>query len=42
MLDAKDVVVWINDKTKEVMVQTHVWGCPDDRRGFDRCIGVTR
>jgi hypothetical protein len=24
MLDAKDIVVWINDKTKEVMVKTRV------------------
>jgi hypothetical protein len=33
MLDAKDIVVWVNDKTKEVMVRTHAWGCPEEHRG---------
>lgn len=36
MINAKDVVVWVGDKTKEVMVQTLAWGCPEDRRGFIR------
>jgi hypothetical protein len=31
MLDAADIVVWVNDKMKEVMVRTHAWGCPEDR-----------
>jgi hypothetical protein len=35
-LDAKDIVVWVNDKTKEVMVRTHAWGCPEERRGHSR------
>jgi hypothetical protein len=25
MLDAKDIVVWVNDETKEVLVRTHAW-----------------
>ena len=25
MIDAKDVVVWVNDDTKEVMVRPHQW-----------------
>jgi hypothetical protein len=35
-LDAADIVVWVNDKTKEVMVRTHAWGCPEERRGHGR------
>jgi hypothetical protein len=35
MLEAKDIVVWINDETKEVMVKTHAWGVPT-RNGFQR------
>jgi hypothetical protein len=36
LLDAKDIVVWINNHTKEVMVKTHEWGCPKDRHGYRR------
>jgi len=36
MLDAKDVVVWVNTDTKEVMLRTHEWGCPDERRTHRR------
>jgi hypothetical protein len=36
MLDAKDIVAWVNDETKEVMVWTHAWSVPDERRGFSR------
>jgi hypothetical protein len=31
MLDASDIVVWVNGETKEIMVRTHAWGCPEDR-----------
>jgi hypothetical protein len=31
MLNAKDIVVWVNNDTNEVMVRTHAWGCPEDR-----------
>jgi hypothetical protein len=30
MLDAKDVVVWMNDDSKEVMVRTQAWRCPEE------------
>jgi hypothetical protein len=36
MLDAKDIVVWVNNDAKEVMVRTHKWGCPEDRHGYRR------
>jgi hypothetical protein len=36
MLDAKDIIVLVNDETKEVMVRTHAWGCPEECRGFSR------
>jgi hypothetical protein len=26
MINAKDVVIWINDETREVMVRPHSWG----------------
>jgi hypothetical protein len=38
MLDAKDIVVWVNDKTKEVMVRMHAWGCHG--RGWTDPIGA--
>jgi hypothetical protein len=40
MLDAKDIVVWVNGRTKEVMVRTHAWGCPEDRREWVDPIGA--
>jgi hypothetical protein len=36
MLDAADVVVWVNDETKKIMVRTHAWGCPEEHRGHGR------
>lgn len=32
MMDAKDIVVWINTDTKEVMVTTYEYGRPDGRK----------
>jgi hypothetical protein len=32
MMDAKNIVVWINRNTKEVMVKTHEYGRPDGRK----------
>jgi hypothetical protein len=29
MIAAKDAVVWVNNDTHEVMVQTHQWGAPE-------------
>jgi hypothetical protein len=34
MIEAKDVVVWVNYDPHEVMVKPHSWGCPEDRNGF--------
>jgi hypothetical protein len=34
MLDAKDIVVWINDDAKEVMVTTSECGRPGKGRGY--------
>jgi len=30
MMDAKDVVVWIDDQTKQIMVKPFKWGVPED------------
>jgi hypothetical protein len=40
MLDAKDIVVWVNDETKEVLVRTHAWGFPQDRGNWCDPIGA--
>jgi hypothetical protein len=36
MIPAKDMVLWINHDTREVMVRPHSWGCPEDRERFRR------
>jgi hypothetical protein len=36
MLNAKDIVVWVNNDTNEVMVKPHAWGCPEDRPAYGR------
>jgi hypothetical protein len=36
MLDAADIVVWINDETKAVMVRPYVWGRPENHPGYGR------
>jgi hypothetical protein len=36
LIEAKDAIVWINDDTKQVMVRTHQWGCPEDRAPYRR------
>jgi hypothetical protein len=33
MLNAKDIVVWVNNDSKEVMVRTHGWGVPEHHFG---------
>jgi hypothetical protein len=45
MFAAKDIVVWINRNTKEVLVRTLEWGVPEDhfsdnRRGWCDPIGA--
>lgn len=31
MIEAEEAVVWVNKKTKEVLVRPHSWGCPEER-----------
>lgn len=36
MISAGEAVVWINHDSKEIMLQTHSWGVPEDRKGLCR------